>query len=168
MRKQSGFTLMEMIVVIAMIAIFSAILVPNFIEFIRYAQYRSAYMKLETILHRSRIMAVKKASNVQVTVDQVQNSFIVREQNCELAAEELQCYQRTVVLRDSYEKAMDLKITSGHTNPMTFTFTSRGILSNVDSYKFTIGAKSGIAIWSFVITPTGNVITRCLKGPGKS
>ncbi|MCP4689099.1 MAG: prepilin-type N-terminal cleavage/methylation domain-containing protein [Desulfobacterales bacterium] len=167
MRKQSGFTLLEMMVVIGMIAIFAAILVPNFISYITYNKYRAAYMHFESTLQRSRIMAVKKAADVQVTVDQDENSYIIREQNCDIAAEELQCYERSVFLGKRYSGAMELKITSGHSSPMTFTFTPRGILSSVDSYRFTIGAKSEIAVWSFVITPTGNIITRTIRGPGK-
>ena len=60
MRKDKGFTLVEMMVVIAIMAIVSAIAVPNYISFASGMKLRSVSRDLYSTLHKTRMDAIRQ------------------------------------------------------------------------------------------------------------
>ena len=59
MRKQDGFTIVELIIVIAVIGIIAAIAVPDFMSYMPKARLKSAARDLYSNLQRAKIGAIK-------------------------------------------------------------------------------------------------------------
>lgn len=66
MRKQSGFTIVELLVVIALIATMAAIAVPNFISWLPDYRLRSAAQDLLSNFQKVKMAAVKHNVNAAV------------------------------------------------------------------------------------------------------
>ncbi len=60
MRKDKGFTLVEMMVVIAIMAIVSAIAIPNIYSFSAGMKRRAASSALYSTLHKTRMYAIRQ------------------------------------------------------------------------------------------------------------
>jgi prepilin-type N-terminal cleavage/methylation domain-containing protein len=69
MRKDMGFTLVEMMVVIAIMAIVSAIAVPNFYSYAAGMKLRSASRDLYSTLQNTRMKAVRQNTRWAVRFD---------------------------------------------------------------------------------------------------
>ena len=63
MKKNSGFTLMELMTVIAIIAILGAIATPNIIKWISNQKINQAAMEVQSAIQSARIKAVKENLN---------------------------------------------------------------------------------------------------------
>ena len=66
MRRERGFTLIELIVVLTITAIMAAIAVPSFGNFMAAQRAKSASYELATTLLLARSEAIKRNANVQV------------------------------------------------------------------------------------------------------
>ena len=69
MRKHSGFTIVELLVAIALIAIIAAIAVPNFIGWLPNYRLRSAARDLYSNFQKAKLTAVKRNKNCAVRFD---------------------------------------------------------------------------------------------------
>jgi type IV fimbrial biogenesis protein FimT len=69
MRSNAGFTLIELIVTVAVIATMSAIAVPNFIQLIDNHKLSSAVTDIWVLLQQARIYAAKEQAHVVLTFD---------------------------------------------------------------------------------------------------
>lgn len=69
MRKHSGFTTVELLVVIALIGIIAAIAVPNFISWLPNYRLRSATHDLYSNFQKAKLTAVKRNTNCAVRFD---------------------------------------------------------------------------------------------------
>ena len=69
--KQSGFTLIELIVIIAIVGVFAAIAVPNFLSYMPKYRLNGAARQVMGDLMAARMKAVKE--NTTVTVARVSN-----------------------------------------------------------------------------------------------
>lgn len=67
MRKESGFTIMELMVAIAIIAILSAVATPNMISWRNNTQFNSAIRSVKSAIEETRMNAVK--SNLPARLD---------------------------------------------------------------------------------------------------
>jgi len=67
MRKNSGFSLMELMIVIAIIGIVTAITSPYLITYIYSSKLDSAVRDLQSTMQYARLRAVKENANVVVT-----------------------------------------------------------------------------------------------------
>ncbi len=65
--KQSGFTLIELIVIIAIVAIFAAIAVPNFLSYMPKHRLNGAARQIMGDLMAARMKAVSQNCDVAVT-----------------------------------------------------------------------------------------------------
>jgi type IV fimbrial biogenesis protein FimT len=75
MQKTSGFTLMELMVTIAIVAIISAIAIPNFIAWIPKFKLGGASRDVLAILQGTRIRAVKDNTNYVLMFDTGNESY---------------------------------------------------------------------------------------------
>ena len=73
MRKQvrsqssAGYSLVEMLVVVAMIGIISLVTVPNFISLYRASRMKSSLRNLTTVLRNARMLAVSRQERTKVS-----------------------------------------------------------------------------------------------------
>ena len=68
-QKKSGFTLIELMIVIAMIAILSAVAVPRFQAWLPVYRLKSAASDLHSNMQKARIQAIKENQTVQMRFD---------------------------------------------------------------------------------------------------
>ena len=77
MQKTSGFTLMELMVTIAIIAVASAIAVPNFMAWVPKYKLGGAARDVLGVLQGTRIQAVKGNSNYTLQFNVANESYVV-------------------------------------------------------------------------------------------
>ncbi len=66
-RKNKGFSLMELMMTIAVFAVLAAIATPNAISWIRNSQFNSSVRKIKTDVEKARMYAVKNNARVEIT-----------------------------------------------------------------------------------------------------
>lgn len=77
MRKHSGFTTVELLVVMALIAIIAAIATPNFIGWLPKYRLRSATQDLYTNLQLAKLGAIKHNNDWAIFFDTAANSYSI-------------------------------------------------------------------------------------------
>lgn len=120
-QKKDGFTLLELLVVIGIIAIGAAAAVPSFIETVKEYRLRSATRQVFSTLQQAKMMAIKE--HVDVLVDRPTASscrlFVDRDGDAAFSA------------GDTLIKTIDLskdKLTV--TGPFPLGFNNRGAAAN--------------------------------------
>ena len=76
MNKKAGFTLVEMLITVAIIAILTSIAVPNFVRWRRDAQLRASADELLSTVQTAKIRAIKERAPVTVIITTGTNSYI--------------------------------------------------------------------------------------------
>jgi prepilin-type N-terminal cleavage/methylation domain-containing protein len=66
---QRGFTLAELMVVVAVIGILAVVGTPLFLSYLQASQTRGAAQEVATLLHRARQMAIANNTSYRVEVD---------------------------------------------------------------------------------------------------
>jgi len=77
MRKNSGFTLMELVVVIAIIGVLTSIAVPEYIKWLPKYRAKKAAMELSGQLHRAKLRAVKENRTIGVYFDTNSDRYFI-------------------------------------------------------------------------------------------
>ena len=77
MKKNSGFTLMEMMVVIAIIGITAAIAIPNVISYLPKHRLNGGARDVYSAMQYARLMAVKEKTPVSINFNLGTDSFTV-------------------------------------------------------------------------------------------
>jgi len=130
MRNHSGFTLIELMVVIGIITVLATIAIPNFIGWLPKYRLGSAAREIFTIVQQARFLAVKENANVVVSFDPAQDSYMAfvdngfgtNAENMIQDADEATIFSGSMPARvDMYEAVFSL-------NPY-FYFNSKGLPS---------------------------------------
>jgi type IV fimbrial biogenesis protein FimT len=79
MKKESGFTMLELLIIIAMLGVVAAIAVPNFLGILPTYRLKSATQDLLSNLQRAKITAVERNQDVGVTFETGQYTIFVDE-----------------------------------------------------------------------------------------
>ena len=109
-KRTLGFTLIEMMVVIAIIAVLSAIAVPSFMEYARNQRLNGAARQVYSDLMNARQQAVTE--NKKIIVEFVSNHQyqFVRDND---ASETVSTGDETLVLRDIHPEYSDVTFSAG-------------------------------------------------------
>jgi prepilin-type N-terminal cleavage/methylation domain-containing protein len=145
MRKNSGFTMMELLVVIGIIAILSALLAPNVIGWMPGYRLKSAVMELGARVQQARLAAIKDNQNCTMSFNTANRTYNI---NC--------LDNMTVNLAD-----YDPNISFTASPPQVINFTSRGLTDGVGTFVVSMTSQ-GAGTYSIRITPTGAVATERL------
>jgi type IV fimbrial biogenesis protein FimT len=76
MRKNSGFTLIEVLTVIAIIAIVASIVMPNVVAWLPRYRLNSGAEEIQSTLQLARLSAIKENTSATVTFDTTNHSFL--------------------------------------------------------------------------------------------
>jgi type IV fimbrial biogenesis protein FimT len=80
MHKNSGYTLTELMVTIAVVAILASLAIPNFVAWLPNYRLRSGAEEIQSTLQLARITAIKENSTVTVdfnTANETYRAFVV-------------------------------------------------------------------------------------------
>jgi len=75
MKGKSGFSLMEMMTVLAIISILTAIATPNVLKWAATQQFNSAVREIQATIQSMRLAAVKENSEAVITFTNGANSY---------------------------------------------------------------------------------------------
>ena len=144
--KQSGVTLIEMITVIAIMAIFAAIAIPNYLAWLPKSRLNGAARQVMGDLMAARMKAVKE--NTTVTVAWVSN----HEYKISTTSEE-----KTIDIKSNYRDVTIGSVSGGSFSSNSFSsisFLSRGtsntgsigLTNSTDSKKVTVSIAGRVKI----------------------
>ncbi len=74
-RKNAGFTLMELLTVIAMVGILSAVAVPNVMSWRQNREYSASVQRVMAVLRAAKARAVKENVRTVVVFDAAEHNF---------------------------------------------------------------------------------------------
>ena len=72
-----GFTLLELVVTVALVAIMAAIAIPATSGWRQNAQYKKAAREVVSVLRRARSIAVQQNQNTLVTIDLTNREYLL-------------------------------------------------------------------------------------------
>jgi prepilin-type N-terminal cleavage/methylation domain-containing protein len=150
MRNKAGFSLIELMIVIGIIAILSAIVTPNLIGWYRHQGLRSAVVELQSNLQLTKLAAVKQNHNCSINFDTVAGSYSIP------------CIAPNfAVFLSSYSGGVVFGGPGGEVTDNQITFSSRGITFNGQSVYLTNMKNTGY--YRIQVLASGGVSTTKLE-----
>lgn len=147
MRKISGFTLIELMIVIAIIAIFAAFLTPNVIGWMPEYRLKSAVMEMGSRIQQARLAAIKENQNCTMSFNTSNGTYNIT------------CLDNMTVDLTDYGPNVSFSAVSA---PQVINFTSRGLTDGIGTFVVSMTSQGGGDTYSIRITPTGAVATQKL------
>jgi prepilin-type N-terminal cleavage/methylation domain-containing protein len=149
MRNKEGFSLLELMIVIAIIAILSAIVTPNILAWYRAQGLRSAVVELQSDLQMAKMSAIKQNNDCSLIIDTGAGSY------------NIDCTGKTVSL-GTYPGGVVFGSPDGTATAGVLTFSSRGLCSPFGSVYLTNQDNS--AYYRTMVLISGGVVTSKWNG----
>lgn len=78
LRTSQGFTMIELVIMVALVGILTAVAVPSFIQMRNSLNYRGAARDVASILRNARSLAISENREYQVDIDTVNRQYRLR------------------------------------------------------------------------------------------
>lgn len=150
MGNKKGFSLLELMIVIGIIAILSAITVPNLIGWYQHQGLRSAVVELQSNLQLAKLFAVKQNQSCRININTGAGSYNIPD------------IGKTVLL-GTYSGGVVFGSPPGQgTTAGVLTFNSRGLCSPFGSIYLT--NRDNSAYYRTLVIISGGVVTSKWNG----
>lgn len=149
MQKNAGFSLLELMITIGIIAILSAVVTPNLIAWYQHQGLRSAVVELQGDLQLAKMAAVKQNQSCSINFNVAAGSY------------NIPCIGKTVSL-GTYPGGVVFDSPDGSATANILTFTSRGLCSPFGSVYLTNRDES--AHYRTQVFISGGVVTSKWNG----
>lgn len=141
MRKDSGFTLIELMVVIAIAAILAGIAIPMFINWLPKYKLNSAANDILSLIQNARLRAIKENTRVVILFDPesdgvLDGDYIAFVDDMAGGASEWSREPATEPVIASGEVPTGVTVTDTQFSGHRFRFNSRGLLMDVNKSIF--------------------------------
>ena len=117
MKSKSGFTMVEILVVIAIFAILSAIAIPNYFSYRPLHRARGAARQLFTELHYAKMKAVSENKKFQIQYDASNDTYSIYCDDDHDGTPEKLC--KTIHIRENYPNIEISSVTNAQSPPIT-------------------------------------------------
>ena len=79
--RRNGYTLIEMMVIVVLLALFSALIAPNYISMRDGQQRRALYTGVADLVGSAREMAISKSSTMYLQIDANSNALVLKQED---------------------------------------------------------------------------------------
>ena len=107
-RKMSGFTVVELMIVLAIMGIMLVLAVPSFVQFTRNSRIKSGSQMVVSALRTARSYAITKRKNHRVIIDTVMNAVKVYEDDMGTLSDWKVMPKTIVISSDDISKSLDV------------------------------------------------------------
>ena len=146
MHKNSGFTLVELLIVIGIIAILATLMAPNVIGWMPEYRLKGAVIELGAHVQQARLAAIKENQNCTMSFNTAARTYNIT------------CLDNMTVNLADYDPNISLSV-----NPSpVINFTSRGLTEGGDGTFEVSMTNLGGSTYEIRITRTGAVATEKL------
>ena len=146
MRNKAGFSMLELMIVIGIIAILSAITVPNIIGWYRHQGLRSAVVELQSNLQLVKLAAVKQNQSCSVNIDTGVGSYVIP------------CLNKTVSL-GSYSGGVVFGGPNGEATDNIVTYKSSGTSNSAAPLSVYLTNRDSTGFYRVRVFLPGGVVT---------
>ena len=149
MQNKEGFSLLEVMIVIAIIAIASAYAVPNLLGWISHQGLRSAVVELQSDIQSAKMSAVRQNQDCSITFNTASGTYSIP------------CLRKTVFL-NNYRGDLVFTGPGGQATAGVLTLTSRGLCTPFGSVYLTNRGRTGY--YRVQVLISGGVVTSKWNG----
>jgi prepilin-type N-terminal cleavage/methylation domain-containing protein len=147
-KKRTGFTLVELLVVLAILGIMSVVVIPSLNRWMDNYRVRTATRQLATDMQFARMNAVSQNRTYMVTVNPTTNQYVISTGGVQVGP------TRDLGSPASpyYVKGASLQIVTG-ANPLVVTFSSLGTASPTGVARITVNG----FVRNVTVDPSGRI-----------